>query len=472
MIRGFRYYLKRLSRQSAIILLIAFLIVFSSLGIVLNFTSPSNPQKEVFAGVYDHNGTVYLSTYTTDCCGKPNKVSGITVIVYNTSANFTKEVTTQQLNSTNAPYSNVTLGNLTSLNGDVYILRMPLSNSEANYQGIIERNINCSYSIQLVRYSVGSYYSHPMIVYFGPNGTHSGNVSLYERYSLLPNYSPPYFLIGSYSDFAIRAVNGTFGNYTDSYASFTLVNATSNVSLSSTFGTVYSIPQDLQPTLSIIGILGVITAFVMTVTAILAGILSYWPDLTSGYMDLAIAQPTTRKRLYLDRYFATLAFMMVILALILIFDYVLFYTVNRFPLPAFYIEAVAIGTGISIIAMLGFTLLLATVGRKGQYLPLLFFFGILIFSGIYGSYVISTYGFSPGNLPEGLEGIFLLSPTSYLGLIMNNLSPGITNYLEFIEIPGTLIIPGIILAAGATVWVLSPVILFYLREKRLESHHI
>ncbi|MCL4451741.1 MAG: ABC transporter permease [Candidatus Thermoplasmatota archaeon] len=472
-IKGLSYYLKRIVKQPTFIFLVAFILITSFLVIYTSARVPLNEQNYVLSGIYDDNGTVNLSTYSMNCMGQPLRGIEINITVFGKigSPTVPQNMTFPDLVSNDEGYANLTLGNYSQLSGvilNIQVLSKDFSfTGQGNLRNIAVRNNSYSIVPQLVINASNPYHSIPFIAYFGPNGTSAPPVTLYSKNITPSSFSPEpvnLTLVGTYSHFHLLTVNGVYGGPSDPDKLFFLyIGGNSNNSTYYTFsGSVYAPPPDLANTISFMGEIWAVTGFLITVTAIIVIEMMYSRELANGTLDLVLSQPISKRKLMLDRFTSSAIVMVLTLLGIVAFDDISFYLLAGRGLPVVLIESVIFGVLIAMMSIMGFSVLFSRFRRYGFYFTISLFVLFAFGSLFGGSEILSAYGNTPSSLPAYIQFIYLLSPTNFLDLFANSISPGITSYFQPNYIPSDLYFPLSFVILIGLVWAVFPVLLAYL----------
>ena len=471
-IRGLSYYLKRIVKQPAFIFLLALILIISFLVIYVSAGVPLNEQNYVLSGIYDDNGTVNLSTYSMNCMGQPLKGIEINITAFGKlgSPNIPQNLNFPNISSNDEGYANLTLGNFSQLSGVIFNIQVLSKDfsftGESVFRNLAVSNNSYSISPQLVLNASNPYYSIPFIAYFGPNGTSAPPVTLYSK-----NVTPNSFstrptnltLVGTYSHFHLLTVNGVFGGPSNPDKAFFLYtgNNSNNSSPYVFSGSVYAPPPDLANTISFMGEIWAITGFLITATAIIVIEMMYSRELANGTLDLVLSQPISKRRLMLDRFASSAIVMVLALIGIMAFDEISFYLLSGRGLPAVLMESVLFGILVAMISIMGFSVLFSRFRRYGFYFTFSLFILFALGSLFGGGEILSVYGSTPSSLPSYIQIFYLLSPTNFLYLFANSVSPGITSYFQPNYIPSDLYFPLSFVILVGLAWAVFPVLLAY-----------
>ena len=269
--------------------------------------------------------------------------------------------------------------------------------------------------------------------------------------------------MGTYSHFHLLTVNGVFGGPSNPDKAFFLYtgNNSNNSSPYVFSGSVYAPPPDLANTISFMGEIWAITGFLITATAIIVIEMMYSRELANGTLDLVLSQPISKRRLMLDRFASSAIVMVLALIGIMAFDEISFYLLSGRGLPAVLMESVLFGILVPMISIMGFSVLFSRFRRYGFYFTFSLFILFALGSLFGGGEILSVYGSTPSSLPSYIQIFYLLSPTNFLYLFANSVSPGITSYFQPNYIPSNLYFPLSFVILVGLAWAVFPVLLAY-----------
>jgi ABC-type transport system involved in multi-copper enzyme maturation permease subunit len=187
----------------------------------------------------------------------------------------------------------------------------------------------------------------------------------------------------------------------------------------------------------------------------------YSRELANGTLDLVLSQPISKRRLMLDRFASSAIVMVLALIGIVAFDEISFYLLSGRGLPAVLMESVLFGILVAMISIMGFSVLFSRFRRYGFYFTFSLFILFALGSLFGGGEILSVYGSTPSSLPSYIQIFYLLSPTNFLYLFANSVSPGITSYFQPNYIPSDLYFPLSFVILVGLAWAVFPVLLAY-----------